>query len=257
MKVRSAIRSIGLTLFAASVLYIPASFGVTHEFAQTYHLKPDGAFELNNINGTVRIEGWDRDEVEVRAVKTTTDKESKLDLVSIDVSSSPDSLSISTRYPEEEGVEVAVEYTVHVPRRILLKHINTVNGTLRVKDLDSLGDLRTVNGNIEVFESSGNLHAHTTNGNVYVELKHPAAAHGTGTQAETTNGSVLLAIPADSQADLEARCMNGSFSTELPFVMEGAIQPRVLHGRLGKGGAPIRLGTVNGAIRVVALRSTI
>jgi DUF4097 and DUF4098 domain-containing protein YvlB len=171
------------------------------------------------------------------------------------VNSTPDNLSISTRYPSEEGVEVAVEYTVHVPRRILLKHINTVNGTLRVKDLDSLGDLHTVNGNIEVYESSGDLHAHTTNGNVYVELRNPSVSHAT--QAETTNGSVLLAIPANSQADLEARCMNGSFSTDLPFVMEGAIQPRVLHGRLGKGGSPIRLGTVNGAIRVVALRSTI
>lgn len=255
MKFRSAIRSIGLTLSAVSLLAVPACFGVTREFAQTYHLKPDGTLELSNINGTVRIEGWDKDEVEVRAVKTTTDKESKLDLVSIDVNSSPDSLSISTRYPSEEGVEVAVEYTVHVPRHTLLKHINTINGTLRVKDLDSLGDLHTVNGNIEVYESSGNLHARTTNGNVYVELKHPADLHGT--QAETTNGSVLLAIPADSQADLEARCMNGSFSTELPFVMEGAIQPRILRGRLGKGGAPIRLGTVNGAIRVVALRSTI
>jgi DUF4097 and DUF4098 domain-containing protein YvlB len=252
---RSACRLLGLALVAASFLLIPASFGVTREFAQTYHLRPDGTLELNNINGTVRIEGWDKDEVEVRAVKTTTDKESKLDLVSIDVNSSPDKLSISTRYPQEQGVEVAVEYTVHVPRKTLLKHINTVNGTLRVKDLDSVGDLHTVNGNIEVYESSGNMHARTTNGNVYVELK--SAADSRGTQAETTNGSVLLAIPADSQADLEARCMNGSFSTELPFVMEGAIQPRVLHGRLGKGGSSIRLGTVNGAIRVVALRSTI
>jgi DUF4097 and DUF4098 domain-containing protein YvlB len=205
MRFRSAIHSIGRTLLAVSLLSVPACFGVTREFAQTYHLKPDGTLELNNINGTVRIEGWDKDVVEVRAVKTTTDKESKLDLVSIDVNSSPDSLSISTRYPSEEGVEVAVEYTVHVPR--------------------------------------------------HTQLKHPADLHGT--QAETTNGSVLLAIPADSQADLEARCMNGSFSTELPFVMEGAIQPRILKGRLGKGGAPIRLGTVNGAIRVVALRSTI
>ncbi len=255
MKFRSAFRTIGLTLLAASLLSVPASFGVTREFAQTYHLKPDGTLELNNINGTVRIEGWDKDEVEVRAVKTTPDKESKLDLVSIDVNSTPDNLSISTRYPQEEGVEVAVEYTVHVPRRTLLKHINTVNGALRVKDLDSVGDLHTVNGNIEVYESSGDLHARTTNGNVYVELKHPSNAHGT--MAETTNGSVLLAIPADSQADLEAKCMNGSFSTDLPFVMEGAIQPRVLHGRLGKGGSSIRLGTVNGAIRVVALRSTI
>jgi len=255
MRFRSVVLSLGLALLAASTLIAPASFCVTREFAQTYHLKPDGTLELNNINGTVRIEGWDKDEVEVRAVKTTTDKESKLDMVSIDVNSSPDSLSISTRYPQEEGVEVAVEYTVHVPRHALLKHINTVNGTLRVKDLDSVGDLHTVNGNIEVYESSGNLHAHTTNGNVYVELKHPADSRST--QAETTNGSVLLAIPADSQADLEARCMNGSFSTELPFVMEGASQPRVLRGRLGKGGSAIKLGTVNGAIRVVALRSTI
>jgi hypothetical protein len=30
-----------------------------------------------------------------------------------------------------------------------------------------------------------------------------------------------------------------------------------MHGRLGRGGAPIRLHTVNGGIRLVALRSTI
>ena len=65
MKFRSAFRSIGLTLAAASLLAVPACYGVTREFAQTYHLKPDGTLELNNINGTVRIEGWDRDEIEV------------------------------------------------------------------------------------------------------------------------------------------------------------------------------------------------
>jgi len=255
MKYRSVVRLTWLSLLIATFLLAPASFGSTREFAQTYQLKPDGSLEMNNINGTIHIEGWDKDTVEVRAVKTTTDKESKLDLVSIDVNSSPDSLSISTRYPEEGGAEVAVEYTVHVPRHILLKHINTVNGTLRLKDLESLGDLHTVNGNIEVFESSGSVHARTTNGNVYLELRHPADTRGA--QAETTNGSVLLAIPADSQASLEARCMNGSFSTELPFIMEGTVRPRILYGKLGKGGAPIRLGTVNGAIRIVALRSTI
>jgi hypothetical protein len=254
--VRNIIHSVAVfAAFAVAQSMVPQSFATTREFSQTYQLKPGGTLELNNINGTVRIEGWDKDEVEVLAVKTTPGKESKLDLVSIDVDSKPDSLSISTRYPQEEGVEVAVEYTVHVPRSALLKHINTVNGTLRVKDIDSIGDLHTVNGNIEVFESSGNIRAHTTNGNVYMELKHLADARGA--LAETTNGSVLLAIPSNLQTSLEARCMNGSFSTELPFVMEGAIQPRTLHGKLGHGGGAIRLGTVNGAIRVVALRSTI
>jgi hypothetical protein len=40
-------------------------------------------------------------------------------------------------------------------------------------------------------------------------------------------------------------------------MMQGAAQPRVLHGKLGHGGIPIHLGTVNGAIRVVALKSTV
>ena len=252
---RSAFRCSTLALLLFSSLAAPFSFGVTREFAQTYPLRPDGSFVLNNVNGTVRIEGWDKDVVEVRAVKTAPDKESNLDLVSIDVDSRPEALSISTRYPQDEGVEVAVDYTIHVPRHAQLSRIATVNGTLRIMDAESIGDLHTVNGNIEVFESSGNVHAHTTNGNVYLELRHPADTRGAF--AETTNGSVLLAIPANLQAVLEARCMNGSFSTELPVIMRGAAQPRLLRGQLGNGGTTIHLSTVNGTIRVVALRSTI
>jgi DUF4097 and DUF4098 domain-containing protein YvlB len=176
-------------------------------------------------------------------------------MVAIDIDSKPDALSISTRYPQEEGVEVAVDYIIHVPRHAQLNHVNNVNGTLRVVSSESVGELHTVNGNIEVYEGVGNVHAHTTNGNVYLELKR--AGDPRGASAETTNGSVLLAVPADMPADLEARCMNGNFSSELPLVMRGADQPRILHGKLGHGGAPIHLSTVNGAIRVVALRSTV
>ena len=253
---RSVIRPATLVLLAVTGFLAPQSFSVTQEFAQTYPLGSGGSLELNNVNGTVRIEAWDKDVVEVRAVKTTPEKESNLDRVSIDVDSRPDGgLSISTRSPQEEGVEVAVDYIVHVPRCAQVTRVNTVNGSLRVTDLDSVGDLHTVNGNIEVFEGSGNVHAHTTNGNVYLELKRPADSKGV--LAETTNGSVLLAIPADLPADLEAHCMNGSFSSELPVVMRGAVQPGVLHGKLGRGGSLIRLGTVNGAIRVVVLRATV
>ena len=254
MSLRSALRPISTALLFLSTI-APLGLAVTREFAQSYPLKSDGSFELSNVNGTVLVEGWDKDVVEVRAVETTTDRESNLDLVSIDVAARPGALTISTRYPQDEGVEVAVDYTIHVPRHAQLARINNVNGALKVMDLESLGDLHTVNGNIEVLDSSGDVHAHTTNGNVYLELKHSADSRGAF--AETTNGSVLLAIPEDLQADLEARCMNGSFSSELPVVMRSAAQPRVLHGKLGHGGAPIRLGTINGTIRVVALRSTV
>lgn len=251
----SALRRWTVAFIMCFAFVAPQCLGVTREIIRTYPLRPDGSFELNNVNGTVRIEGWDKDEVEVHVVKTTPDKESLLDLVAIDIDAKPDALSVTTRYPQEEGVEVAVDYVIHVPRHALLSRVNNINGTLRVFNSESLGELHTVNGNIEVYEGGGNLHAHTTNGNVYVELKNTGDERGA--IAETTNGSVLLAIPADLPANLEARCMNGKFSSDLPIVMKGAEQPRTVRGQLGRGGAPIRLGTVNGTIRVVALRSTV
>jgi hypothetical protein len=252
---RYAIRRASLSLFVFVAFAAGVCFATTREVTKTYPLQPRGSFELNNVNGTVRIEGWDKNEVEIRVIKSTPDEPDLLDRVAIDVDAKPDGLAVSTRYPQEQGVEVTVDYVVHVPRHALLSHVNTINGTLRVFSSDSLGELHTVNGNIEVYESGGNVHAHTTNGNVYVELKHPGDTRGVS--AETTNGSVLLAIPSDLPADLQARCLNGSFSSELPMMIKGANQPRTVHGTLGQGGTPIHLGTVNGTIRVVALRSTV
>ncbi len=243
-----------LTLVLATASAAPC-FAISKEFDRIYPLQPGGSFELQNVNGTVDVQTWDRDEVEVRAVKTAKRQESDLELVSIDVDAKPDAVSVTTRYPQNEGVEVAVEYTVHVPRCAHVEHLGTVNGTLRVAGVEDVEDLRTVNGNIEVYEGGGAVHAHTTNGNVHLELHH--VQDKSGAIAETTNGSVLLAVPASTQADVEARCLNGSFSSELPLALQSTQRPRETHGRLGKGGVPIHLNTINGGIRVVALRSTV
>jgi hypothetical protein len=251
-------RSLCFAVFSALLLAMASAvpcFAISKEFNQTYPLQPGGSFELQNVNGTVDVQSWDRDEVEVRAVKTAKQKESDLELVSIDVDAKRDSVSVTTRYPQNEGVEVAVEYIVHVPHCAHVEHLGTVNGTLRVAGVEAIEDLRTVNGNIEVYEGGGSVHAHTTNGNVHLELLRVQDKNGA--VAETTNGSLLLAVPADTQADLEARCLNGNFSSELPLALESTQRPRETHGKLGKGGVPIRLHTINGAIRVVALRSTV
>jgi DUF4097 and DUF4098 domain-containing protein YvlB len=263
---RTALRA-SVILFLAAAAYAAPGLAISKDFDQSYPLQPGGSFELQNVNGTVEVQGWDRDAVEVHAVKTAKVKESDLERVSIEVDAKPSAVSVVTRYPQNEGVEVAVEYTIHVPHGARLEHIGTVNGTLRIAGVDAIEDLRTVNGNIEVYEGGGAVHAHTTNGNVRLEL---ARLPMTGTSsaalarsdkgeatAETTNGSLLLAVPADTQAELEARCMNGNFSSELPLTLESSLRPREIHGKIGRGGAPIHLHTVNGGIRVVVLRSTV
>jgi DUF4097 and DUF4098 domain-containing protein YvlB len=266
---RTALRA-GVILFVAAAAYAAPGLAISKDFDQSYPLQAGGSFELQNVNGTVEVQGWDRDSVEVHAVKTAKVKESDLERVSIEVDAKPRSVTVVTRYPQNEGVEVAVEYTIHMPHGARLEHIGTVNGTLRIAGVDSIEDLRTVNGNIEVYEGGGAVHAHTTNGNVRLELARlssytgasagapPGARSDKGeATAETTNGSLLLAVPADTQAELEARCMNGNFSSELPLTLESSQRPREIHGKLGRGGAPIHLHTINGGIRVVVLRSTV
>jgi DUF4097 and DUF4098 domain-containing protein YvlB len=252
---RPVLRATVSCVLLLSVIWAIPSFAISKEFNQSYPLQPGGTLELQNVNGGVEVKGWDRNEIEVHAVKTAKNKESDLERVSIEVDARPDAISISTRYPQNEGVEVAVEYTIRVPHGARVEHIGTVNGTLRVAGVDTVEDLHTVNGNIEVFEAGGNVHAHTTNGNVHLELAR--LPDKTGATAETTNGSLVLAVPPEMQADVEARCLNGNFYSELPMTMESNQRPREMHGKLGRGGPPIHLRTVNGGIRVVILRSTV
>lgn len=253
--VRHASRATRLFVLLLAAFWAVPSYAISKEFNQSYPLQPGGSFELQNVNGAVEVQGWDRNEIEVHAVKTAKSKESDLERVSIEVDARPDSVSVATRYPQNEGVEVAVEFTVHVPHSARVEHLGTINGTLRVSGLETVEDLHTVNGNIEVFEAGGNIHAHTINGNVHLELAHLRDKNGA--TAETTNGSLVLAMPSDTQADLEARCMNGNFFSELPISLESSQRPREVHGKLGSGGVPIHLRTVNGGIRLVVLRSTV
>ncbi|GAC1635717.1 MAG: hypothetical protein NVS9B14_13310 [Candidatus Acidiferrum sp.] len=249
-------------LFASAVFAFLLSFtagpsyaALSQQFDQTYPLQPGGTFELKNVNGPVEVQAWDRNVVEVRAVKTAKHHESDLERVTIDVSAKPDAISVSTRYPQDEGVEVAVEYLIHVPHSAHVEHLGTINGTISIAGVALIGDLHTVNGNIEVYDGGGDVHAHTTNGNIHLELAH--FREGTGSSAETTNGSLLVALPSDTQAEIETRCLNGNFRSEMPISMESTLKPREMRGRLGKGGAPIKLRTINGGIRIVTLRATV
>jgi hypothetical protein len=90
---------------------------------------------------------------------------------------------------------------------------------------------------------------------VRVELAHPPDK--AGATAETTNGSLVLAVPSNLEADVDARCLNGNFYSELPMTMESTDRPREMRGKLGRGGVPIHLRTVNGGIRLIVLRSSV
>ncbi len=225
-------------------------FAADQEFTQTYPLQAGGTFLLENVNGSVEVDGWNRDEVEVHAVKVAKTGSPDLSQVQIDVESEPSRLLVHTRYPQGEGAEVAVEYHIYVPSRILLSNVETVNGSVLVNGIDGRGDLHSVNGNVEVLKSAGRFSAKTTNGNVRLELSE--LGDGAPMNVETVNGSVVLGLPVSARANLRVLNLNGDFSSELPVTSATtSAGARAFRGKLGLGGGEISVRTINGTIRLI------
>jgi len=241
-----------LVLAGALCISIPGlAFTINNEvFVRTLPLSSGGSFVLENVNGSVQVDGWDRDEVEVRAVKTSQTDPRDLDQVKIEVDSHPGQVAVHTRYPQGQGAQVAVEYHIHVPYRVLLGAVETVNGSVIVRGVEGSGELRSVNGNVEVLNSSGRFNAKTTNGDLRLELRQ--LLDGGPMDIETVNGSVILGLPPNARANLRVLSMNGDVTSDLPVT--SAVAPRAAHAfraHMGIGGGDISVRTVNGGIRLV------
>jgi DUF4097 and DUF4098 domain-containing protein YvlB len=237
---------------ALLLLCLPAFATNDQLFDKIYPLSSGGNFQLDNVNGSVQVDGWDKDEVEVSAVKTAQNDPSDLDQVQIDVESAPGEVDVHTRYPNanSSGTSVVVEYHVHVPYRVLLAAVKTVNGSVSVRGVEGGGDLRSVNGDVEVTDSAGRFNAKTTNGDLRLQLRD--VRNGAPMDIETVNGSVVLSLPSDTRANLKVQNMNGDFSSELPVT--AATAPSTVgafSAKLGTGGGEISVRTINGGIRLV------
>jgi DUF4097 and DUF4098 domain-containing protein YvlB len=181
--------------------------------------------------------------------------------VGIEVNLSSGRVSVVTHYPEGSGVEVNVEFRVRVPARVRLASVSTINGSVTVHDVSGEGTLAAVNGNVILARGAGMFSARATNGNVSLELlsldgglaPHPDSGRATpraGITAQTINGSIVIALPADAGAELEARTQNGDFSSDLPLLAHSSAAGRAIRGRVGSGGPPLYVRTVNGSIRL-------
>jgi hypothetical protein len=265
--VPSSLRAAGLgfavaVAFAAPTPAAPqqrAPRAVTvQNFHRTLPLPAGGVFSLANVNGSVVVEGWSREEVQVSAIATAPSDAANRSGVKIDVLAQPGAVAVRTIYPEGEGVDVSVEFHVRVPRRVILAGVVTVNGSVRVRGVEGAGDLRTVNGNVEMFDGAGHFDARSTNGNIYMELRRLGDAgesqNAEPATLETVNGTVVLSLPAETDSDLEINSLNGDFSSELPVERRASSGGRELRCRLGAGGSPLRIRTMNGAVRLLMAR---
>ena len=246
-------KSILGTMLLALIAFVVPVHAKDQTISKTYPFAQGGTLRIENVNGSVEIRGWDRDEIEIRAVKTALRAED-LGLVQVDIKAGTDRMEIETRYPADQGVDVSVEYLIHVPRHMVIENAATVNGAVRVIGVEGSGELRTVNGDVEVSEAGGGFNARTTNGSIREELQSFAA---NPIALETMNGSVFVALPANAGAEVDAQSMNGEIRTQRPVMLKGSFSRGSFRGKLGAGGAALRIRTVNGAIQIAVWSATV
>ena len=229
--------------------HIPLQASLTEELHKTYPIDAEGRVSLNNVNGAVHISAWDRNEVQVDAIKRAHTKEA-LDEANIVIDSASSSISIRTKYPESKHHKdsASVEYTLKVPRRARLFAVETVNGSVEVSGVTGDVKISSVNGPVTAQNLAGEARLSTVNGTVNASFD---KLEGTPSiSLHSVNGTISLAIPENANAEFDASTVHGGISSDfgmpgLRYKTGGSVS-----GRIGSGGARIKLNNVNGGIRI-------
>lgn len=140
--------------------------------------------------------------------------------------------------------DVEVEFRVEVPQGVPF-HGRTVNGSVEATDLASDVMAVTVNGSVAL-STTGTATARSVNGSLDVRM---GTAPTRDAEFETVNGRIVLDVPDDMGARVEARWLNGGLDADLPMTL-GSMSRGRASATLGQGGPTIHLKTVNGSIRI-------
>jgi hypothetical protein len=203
-------------------------------------------------NGGIRIEGWDQNSIRVQAViQTHARDENRAREIASNVQLLVGNGRVSASGPDSMGRREgwSVSYRINVPRKNDLD-LKANNGGITIAGVS--GDIRfdTNNGGVRLSDLGGMVRGETHNGGLNVALS-GRQWDGQGIDVETTNGGVTLEIPEGYNAQLETRTVNGGFKIDFPVTVQGELSMnRGITTTLGSGGAPVRVRTTNGGLRI-------
>lgn len=275
------IQRLSIPVLALALIWsmpVQASETVKETFLKTYPLKAGGELQVENHNGRIVVEAWDRNEVRVEAIKQVKAGSAEkaregLKLLRIEITPSAGKLHILTRYPKNQGdgffdwlagdsMSMNVTYNIKAPRQLVSKlqstnggitlvgtrgpaELSTTNGGVRVENVEGDIRLRSTNGGLTVVNAAGSLDGVTTNGGINAELNEVDG----DISLRTTNGGVILNLPEDLRATVDIATSNGGIHSDLE-VAGGEKTRRSLTGDINGGGGKLFVRSTNGGVRI-------
>ena len=281
-----------LLLLSTAACWEEAGFERTEVYEYTYPASAIRNLSLENRNGRIHLQAWDRAEIQLKVTKRVKgwgldQTEEILKEIQVEPIHEGETLTIRADWPNHWswwGRSPSVRYEVKLPRTMNVEtkssngrvyasglegkqRYSTANGRIQVQGSKGSLEAETTNGAIEIDGASGVLEARTKNGSIRIQNirgrlqattmnGRVRASFSTPPDGEvalkTKNGSVRLTLPSHTHADVVARTANGSIATDFPLGVQGEIGKK-LEGKLGEGGPPITISTMNGSIRISKL----
>jgi hypothetical protein len=234
---------------------------------------------VDNIFGSIEVEGWSNQEVQLVARKTikarSAEKIQKAkEEVRLDISEEKNTVDLYVDGPfrpndsrrrwrswRDPGYEVQFDFELKVPHKTNL-YLRTVNnGNIRIKNVEGEFEVKNVNGRIEMTEIAGAGCAHAVNGEVKVLFSRNPESD---CSFRTINGNLEIFFCPDLSANLRLKTFNGKAYTDFPVTFLRAEQPvgerhngkyvyksnRFFGVQAGKGGPEIEFDTLNGDILI-------
>jgi DUF4097 and DUF4098 domain-containing protein YvlB len=176
------------------------------EFRQTITVDRQGSVEIDDIAGSVEIEGWDRPEVEV-----TGTPEDLGDRVKMSSSGDHTTIHVMPYSLQGGGSGGDIHLIVHVPAQSAVSTA-LVSASLHVNGLKGETNLRTINGGISG-EVNGNLRVNTVTGTVQL-----SARSARRIEVRTISGNVQL---TGGSGEAEVATVSGKAEVDLGSLTRG------------------------------------
>jgi len=225
------------------------SADVTNQINKTVTLAPGSSVTVRGINGRVTIETWDSAQAEVNISVKASDT-AAMERRPILIDNTPTSLIIRTE-EDREGRDRGwdrgwVRHEVHLkmPKNVNLK-VSSVNGTVDAGAISGEVAVSSVNGRVTVAQAGTATQLSSINGRVSLSLLRLGEG---GLKVSSVNGGVEIGLPSATNAEVDVRSVNGGINSDLPITVVGEMKRGQLRGRVGDGGPPITITSVNGGV---------
>ena len=180
----------------AGMLMAAAAIAET-EVDRSLDAEPDGTVEVSNVAGSIEIQGWPRNVVQVQGTLGG-------DVEELVFERDEDYVLIKVRVPRNHGRDIESELVIRVPERSSIE-VTGVSADIDIDDVLGEQSLQTVSGDIDTYSVSADLEAASVSGDVTIT--------GSSTDAETEAGTVSGDVSLENLAgSVEAASVSGDVS---------------------------------------------